>query len=419
MASGHLACIIAVGSEMLTPFRVDTNSLIVTDRLNAIGYDVRQKIVAGDDVDELARAFESALTWADAVVVIGGLGPTNDDLTRDAVARVLQMPLDLHQHVVDRITERFARRGMTMPEINKRQALAPRGATLIDNANGTAPGLWIERGRTAIVLLPGPPREMTPMLETVVRERLASRVGGGGLFRRVLKITGRAESDVDSRVQPIYKPWATTAVPISTTILAVLGQIELHLTAQAASAADAGVVLDAAVAALEQALDGAVYSVDGRALEVVVGDLLRANRLTIAIAESCTGGLLASRLTDVPGSSEYVERGVVCYSNRSKTDLAGVPAALIGTHGAVSEPVARAMAEGIRARAGTRAGIGITGIAGPGGGTAEKPVGTVAVAVAVDEDVRVGTFQFVGGREMVKFQASQAAMNLLRLMMLR
>lgn len=419
MASGHLACIIAVGSEMLTPFRVDTNSLIVTDRLNAIGYDVRQKIVAGDDVDELARAFESALTWADAVVVIGGLGPTNDDLTRDAVARVLQMPLDLHQHVVDRITERFARRGMTMPEINKRQALAPRGATLIDNANGTAPGLWIERGRTAIVLLPGPPREMTPMLETVVRERLASRVGGGGLFRRVLKITGRAESDVDSRVQPIYKPWATTAVPISTTILAVLGQIELHLTAQAASAADAGVVLDAAVAALEQALDGAVYSVDGRALEVVVGDLLRANRLTIAIAESCTGGLLASRLTDVPGSSEYVERGVVCYSNRSKTDLAGVPAALIGTHGAVSEPVARAMAEGIRARAGTRAGIGITGIAGPGGGTAEKPVGTVAVAVAVDEHVRVGTFQFVGGREMVKFQASQAAMNLLRLMMLR
>ena len=404
---------------MLTPFRVDTNSLIVTERLNAIGYDVRLKVVVGDDVDELARVFESSLTWAGAVVIIGGLGPTEDDLTRDAVARVLQVPLDLHQHVVDRLAERYARRGMKMAEINKRQALAPRGATLIDNPNGSAPGLWLERGSTAIVLVPGPPREMAPMFETVVRERLAPRTGGRGLFRRVLKITGRTESDVDSCVQPIYQPWTSAAVPISTTILAVLGQIELHLTAQAESAAAAEPVLDAAVAALEDALDGAVYSVDGRALEVVVGELLRAKALTLAVAESCTGGLLASRLTDVPGSSDYVERGVVCYSNRSKVELAGVPPTLIEAHGAVSEPVARAMAEGVRANAGTRVGLGITGIAGPGGGTPDKPVGTVAVAVAVDDEVRVKTFQFVGGREHVKFQASQAAMNLLRLMMLR
>jgi len=302
-----------------------------------------------------------------------------------------------------------------MPEINRRQAMVPRGAVVLDNPNGTAPGLWIERGRTAIVLLPGPPREMKPMLEGVVRDRLAPRSGAAGLFRRVLKITGRAESDVDAQVQPIYAKWTSNPVPISTTILAVLGQIELHLTAQAASREAANTALDAAVLELQQALGASVYSTDGRSLEAVVGDLLRQHKLTIAVAESCTGGLLASRLTDVPGSSDYVERGVVCYSNRSKPELAGVPAALIAEHGAVSEPVARAMAEGIRGRAATSVGIGITGIAGPGGGTPEKPVGTVAVAVIVDDETRVRTFQFIGGREMVKFQAAQAALNMTRL----
>jgi nicotinamide-nucleotide amidase len=403
---------------MLTPFRMDTNSLVVTERLNSIGYDVRLKVIVGDDVDELARVFESSLTWADAVVVIGGLGPTEDDLTRDAVARVLQVPLELHQDVVDRLAERYARRGMQMAEINKRQALAPRGATLIDNPMGSAPGLWLEHGQTAIVLLPGPPREMTPMFEAVAGERLAPRSGGRGVFRRVLKITGRTESDVDASVQPIYAPWTRAAVPISTTILAVLGQIELHLTAQAGSADAARAALDAAAAELQKALGNAVYSIDGRSLEVVVGELLRARGLTIALAESCTGGLLASRLTDVPGSSDYVDRGVVCYSNRSKIELLGIAPSLIEAHGAVSEPVALAMAHGVRANAGTRAGVGITGIAGPGGGTPDKPVGMVVVAVVVDDEVRTRTFQFVGGREHVKFQASQAAMNLLRLMML-
>jgi nicotinamide-nucleotide amidase len=208
-------------------------------------------------------------------------------------------------------------------------------------------------------------------------------------------------------------------MPISTTILAVLGQIELHLTVQSASKAEADEVLAAAVEELRDALGPSVYSVDGRALEQVVGDLLREHEMTIAIAESCTGGLLASRLTDVPGSSGYVDRGVVCYSNQSKTELAGVPDALIREHGAVSEPVATAMAEGIRARAATNVGVGITGIAGPGGGTPEKPVGTVAIAVAVPEETRVRTFQFVGGREMVKFQAAQSALNMTRLMVLR
>jgi competence/damage-inducible protein CinA C-terminal domain len=260
---------------------------------------------------------------------------------------------------------------------------------------------------------------MKPMLEAVIAERLAPKSKGSGLFRRVLKITGRAESDVDAQAAPIYGKWASQTVPISTTILAVLGQIELHLTARAASKAEADAALDPAVLEMQTALGPSVYSVDGRPLEHVVGDLLREHRMTIATAESCTGGLLASRLTDVPGSSDYVDRGVVCYSNRAKTDLAGVAEALIAEHGAVSEPVALAMAEGIRSRAGTNVGVGITGIAGPGGGTPEKPVGTVAIAVAVDEETRVRTFQFLGSREMVKFQAAQSALNMTRLMVLR
>jgi nicotinamide-nucleotide amidase len=413
------ACILAIGSEMLTPFRVDTNSLIVTERLNAIGYDVRLKAVVADDVNELARVVESAHAWADLVVITGGLGPTEDDITREAVARVLDAPIDVDETIVDRIRERFAGRGMTMPEINRRQAMVPRGAVVLPNPNGTAPGLWFERGGAAIVLLPGPPREMTPMLEAVIRERLEPKTGGAGLFRRVLKITGRAESDVDAQVQPVYAKWVAQPVPISTTILAVLGQIELHLTAQAPSRADADVAFDAAVRELQEVLGPSLYSTDGRPLEAVVGGLLRERKLTLAVAESCTGGLLASRLTDVPGSSDYVECGVVCYSNRAKTELAGVPEALILEHGAVSEPVAQAMAWGIRSRAGTNIGIGITGIAGPGGGTPEKPVGTVAVAVVLEDEMRVRTFQFLGGREMVKFQAAQSALNMTRLLITR
>jgi nicotinamide-nucleotide amidase len=411
------ACIVAVGSEMLTPFRVDTNSLFITERLNEIGYGVRLKAVVADDIDELSQVVAGALTWADLLIVTGGLGPTEDDITREAVARVLDVPFDLHEEVVERLRARFARRGMTMPENNLRQAMVPRGAVMIENANGTAPGLWIERGRSAIVLLPGPPREMKPMLEAVIRERLQSS-GGAGLFRRVLRLTGRAESDVDAQAGPIYRPWITQTPPISTTILAMLGQIELHLTADASARADADRALDAAVQELERALGPAVFSTDGRTLEAVVGDLLRAKQMTIAVAESCTGGLLASRLTDVPGSSDYVERGAVCYSNRAKVEMLDVDPALIDAYGAVSEPVAQAMAAGIRARAGSDVAVGITGIAGPGGGSEAKPVGTVSIAAIAGDETRVRTFQFMGHREMVKFQAAQSAMNMVRLMLL-
>ena len=411
------ACIIAVGSEILTPFHVDTNSLAITECLNAIGCDIRLKTVVGDDVEELARQLSATIGRVDLVVCTGGLGPTDDDITREAIAHVFQVPLEVDETIVEAVRARFAERGLAMPEINRRQAMVPRGAVVVENTNGTAPGLWLEREGTSIVVLPGPPREMTPMLDAVIRERLRPRAKGAGLFRRVLKITGPTESDVDACAQPIYSRWLGQPVPISTTILAVSGQIELHLTASASSRADADRALETAAAELQAVLGSAVYSTDGPPLEAVVGDLLRAAGWTVAVAESCTGGLLTSRLTDVPGSSEYVERGVVCYSNHAKVELVGVSESLIAQHGAVSEPVARAMAEGVRARAGTSVGISVTGIAGPGGGTPEKPVGTVAIAVATDAEVHVRTLKCLGGREMVKFQATQAAMNMLRLML--
>jgi nicotinamide-nucleotide amidase len=411
------ACIVAVGSEMLTPFRRDTNSLVVTERLNQLGIDVRMKVIVGDDLDELAGVVRAALGWADVIVLTGGLGPTADDVTREAVSEVLGTPLDLDEAIVTRIRDRMARAGFVMADINRRQAMVLRGAVVIDNPRGTAPGLWLEHGRTVLVLLPGPPREMAPMFEAVVRERLAPRCGEGGLFRRVIKIAGRTESDVDARAEPIYREWRHQAVPISTTILAAPGQIELHLSARAATRDQGDRALDGAVGALVAEFGSAVFSVDGRQMEEIVGELLRTRGLRVAVAESCTGGLLASRLTDVPGSSAYVERGVVCYSDRAKVELLGVPEDVLAAHGAVSEPVARLMAAGVRARAGTQVGIGVTGIAGPGGGSPEKPVGTVAVAVQIDDDVRVRTFTLFGDRTQVKFRATQAALNMLRLML--
>ncbi len=408
------ACILAVGSEMLTPFKVDTNSLVLTERLNAIGFDVRMKAVVGDHIDELVHVLQGTFDWADVIMITGGLGPTADDITRDAVAMALGLELDVDESIVDKLRERFARRGLKMSDNNRRQAMVPRGAEVLDNPNGSAPGLWLKRGRTSIILLPGPPREMTPMLDRVIG-RLSVPGDTRGLFRRTLKITGRPESEVDALTEPIYSKWTTDDVPIVTTILAALGQIELHLTAAARSKEDADRALDRAVAQLREALGASVYSTDGRPLEAVLGAMLRERGLTIAVAESCSGGLLASRLTDVPGSSDYFERGVVCYSNRAKTDMLGIPAEMIAQHGAVSEPVASAMAEAIAERAAANVGIGITGIAGPGGGSDEKPVGTVCIATVVDGAPKVRTFRFFGGRDMIKFQSAQAAMNMIRL----
>jgi len=354
-----------------------------------------------------------------SLILTGGLGPTEDDVTRLAVADALALPLDEHPAIVEQIRTRFARRNMVMPAVNRVQAQVLRGAEVLANPNGTAPGQWLAQGDKFVVLLPGPPREMRPMIDAALTARVDPLVCGVRLYRRVLKIAGRTESDVETVAQPVYSTFVRWDPPVSTSILAAPGQIELHFSVRAPSAGDGETILEQATREMLAVVGPDVYSTDGRSLEQVVGDLLRAKGWRIATVESCTGGLLSSRLTDVAGSSDYVQAGVVCYANTSKTALLGVPAETIAEHGAVSEAVGTAMAEGMRARA-LQGGIpvdvavAITGIAGPGGGTGQKPVGTVVVVVAAPSGTTVRRFLFPGGREQVKFQASQAALNLVR-----
>ncbi|HET9361182.1 MAG TPA: nicotinamide-nucleotide amidohydrolase family protein, partial [Vicinamibacterales bacterium] len=354
-------------------------------------------------------------------------GPTDDDVTREAVASVLGLPLAEDPEITARLRARFVARGYPgpMPEINRRQAMVPAGARVIENPRGSAPGLWIDHEDRVVLLLPGPPRELRPMLTDLVSGPLRERSSGRSLVRRVVRVAGLIESHVDEALAPLYREWERQPIPVAATILAAFGSIELHLSARAeqatsstfaprASADKAGEALDAAVAQIVSTLGDVVYSTDGRLLEKVVGDLLAGRGLHIGIAESCTGGLITSRLTDVPGSSRYVDRAVVVYANEAKTEWLGVPAALLGEQGAVSESVALAMAEGIRINARADVGVGVTGIAGPSGGTPEKPVGTVVIAVSMEGDRRVRTFRFHGEREHVKLQASNAALDMVR-----
>jgi nicotinamide-nucleotide amidase len=410
-----VAEIIAVGTEMLGIDRTDTNSLFITARLNELGIEVRVKAIVADHLETLASAVREALARADLVVLTGGLGPTDDDLTRQAVAGVVARPLVEDARLVEAIRARFDRRGMRMPEINRRQAQVISGATTLDNSVGTAPGMWVEIGPKVVLLLPGPPREMRPMFEAVLAGPLLARVGDERLARRVVRLVGRTESHAEEKLGPLYERWAGWAPPIAVTILAGRGKIELQLSARDRDTARAGRVLDEAVGDVVAAFSQDVCSTDGRELEEVVGDLLRARAYRLAVAESCTGGLVASRLTDVPGSSDYVERGVVAYSNAAKAELLDVAPALIAEHGAVSEPVAVAMAEGARRRAGVEMGVGVTGIAGPGGGSEAKPVGTVAIAVAgPGGGVRARTWLFPGTRHHVKMFSATAAIDMLR-----
>lgn len=409
--------IIAVGSELLGTERLDTNSLVIAGRLADLGILLRLKTVVGDQRDDLAALFRQAEARSDVIVLTGGLGPTDDDLTREVVADVLGLPLEQNDRIVDGIRARFAKRGLTMPEINLRQAQVPRGAAVLPNPNGTAPGLLIQRSapKRVIVLLPGPPREMRPMFEAVCDGPLKAFAGGERNYRASLFVTGRTESHVEEAAQPIYSRWRDAERPIATTILAAPGQIELHLSVQDSDDGRARATLDRAKAELVAALGADVFSTDGRTLEQVVGDLLRAQRYTIAAAESCTGGLLLSRLTDVPGSSEYVQGGVVSYANGVKSGVLGVAPALIAAHGAVSEPVAVAMAEGVQAATHADIAVAITGIAGPGGGTPEKPVGTVAIAIlAPDHPAQVRTHHLFGARAQLKFAFTQAALDRVR-----
>ncbi len=413
MADGLTAAILAVGSELLTPHKTDTNSLYLTEVLNDLGIAVAFKSIVGDNRAELTAHVADALSRHRVLILTGGLGPTDDDLTREVVAAHLGLALAEDPAIIDAMEKRFAARGWKMPAVNRRQAMVPRGATVLANPHGTAPGLWIEHADRVIALLPGPPREMKPMMDGEVRRRLAALAGSVRLHRRLVRVAGKGESVVEEIVQPIYSLWLNQTPAIETTILAGLGQVELHLVTQSTDPAAAQSALDRAVGELTKALGPDLVSTDGAVLEAVVGELLRARGWWVAFAESCTGGLATSRMTDIPGSSGYVERSVIAYSNRAKIELLDVPESLIAEHGAVSEPVALAMAAGIRRRAGVDVGIGITGIAGPGGGSEQKPVGTVCIAVD-GGDSKVRTFRFPGGREMVKAMSANWAIDMLR-----
>ena len=415
--------VIAVGSELLGSTRTDTNSLFLSERLSSLGIDLRMKSVVGDERGDLATVFRQALDRTDLVVLTGGLGPTDDDLTRDVVSEVLGLPMDEDEAIVEKIRRRFARRGVEMPDVNRRQAQVPRGAFVLDNPNGTAPGLlidhvWSDGRHRIVVLLPGPPRELQPMFDRVCKGPLQERAGDERLYRTSLFITGRGESHVEEAIQPIYARWRDASPPITTTILAVMGQIEVHLSLRETDETRGRERLARARDELMAAVGEYVYSTDGRPMEEVLGELLKTRGYTIAAAESCTGGLFTSRLTDVPGSSAYVRASVIAYAYEDKTALLGVPEEMLNAHGAVSEPVAVAMAEGIRERTRADVAIGITGIAGPGGGTPTKPVGTVVIAVIVPgQPAYVRTYTFLGGRAMVKFQATQTAMDRVRRML--
>ena len=407
--------IIAIGSELLTPFRQDTNSLHLTAKLNELGVEVEFKTVVGDRRADLISAARIAFARVDIVVFMGGLGPTEDDLTREAVAGSLGLELKRDPEIVAGLFAFFSSRKVKMPENNLKQADVIAGAEVLRNPRGTAPGQFLEadyQGRRKIVmLLPGPPREILPMFDEQCMPRLRKLVPPQHIATRVLKLAMIGEGDADRRAAPIY----TQHPQVQTTILANTGgEIQFHLRSQAATLEEAQKNVDAVASLLEDEFDHIIFSTHGESLEQIVGYYLQMHGLTLAAAESCTGGMLAQRITSIPGSSRYFLGGAVVYDNSLKSVLADVPPLLIAEHGAVSREVATALAEGIRKRCNSSIGIGITGIAGPGGGTEQKPVGLVFHAVSDGQSTEVVERRFPGDRDRVRFWASQQALDMVR-----
>jgi nicotinamide-nucleotide amidase len=402
--------IIAVGSELLTPDRVDTNSLFLTAQLNKLGIEVTRKTVVGDDLAPLRNAFDDAAKRVELIIASGGLGPTEDDRTRNAVADLFGRKLNRDPAVMAMIEARFRKLGRKMSEVNMRQAMVPEGAMVLENDRGTAPGLWLEAGGRIVVLLPGPPHELKAMFAAQLEPRLARLSTGVRLVARELRVAGMGESDVDQRIAPIY----TRHEDVQTTILAAPGEIQIHLRAWTQDAAAAERQLQGIQESIVLTLGEAVFTVNGESMEEVVARELTMHHATIATAESCTGGLLAERLTRQSGSSAYFLGGVVSYSNSLKSAWVDVPAEIIESRGAVSSEVAVALADGIRRRTGARLGVGITGVAGPTGGTPEKPVGTVHVAIADSSGSKERGVLYPGERDRIRWQASQTALDLVR-----
>ena len=415
MSSPHTASIIAIGSEMLGPTRVDTNSLKLTTALEDFGIAVVRKSIVGDRLHDLVDEIRYSLSRAELLFITGGLGPTEDDLTREALSEALGLAMEVDQRIIDRLEARFAARNLKMPEVNKRQANIFRGQTTLPNERGTAPGFHIESKGKHVWVFPGVPMELEWMIATHLRPWLEAQPGGRSRYRRVLKIASMAESRVEEELKPYYTAHRDEE-PV--TILATGGHIELHLAVDGEEAA-----ARAELAGREQELLAIfrerVFGYDDDTIEGVVGRLLTERHESVSVAESCTGGLLSSRITDVAGSSTYFFGGAVVYTAQAKMFLAGVDPKLIQDHGEVSEPVAIDLAKGIRRRFGTTYGIGVTGIAGPGGGTEAKPVGTVHVAVADARRVEHRKLFWPTTRAMFKWFTTQSALDLLRLFIVR
>ena len=402
--------IIAVGSELLTPEKTDTNGLWLTEKLMEIGVEVKLKTIVGDDEARLEETIRDALKRSDIVITTGGLGPTEDDVTRQVSARAAGKNLEYHDDLENELRERFRRWGREMPEINKRQAYAIEGARILPNPNGSAVGMMLVDDGRFLVVLPGPPREMKPMFENFVLEDLRSVAGGVSVVRRVLRVSGMGESAVDELIAPIYKSYSN----VQTSILFNRAGIEVHLSATSTDPDEAGRTLEEMTSSLAGKLGNALFATNGETMEEVIGLLLTDRGETLSVAESCTGGLIGMRLTSVAGSSNYFIEAAITYSNESKERTLGVSANTLEKHGAVSAETAEAMAEGMRIRAATDHAISVTGIAGPGGGTDEKPVGTVFIGYAGPSGTKSLKIVLPGDRYLVRWRSSQAALDYLR-----
>jgi nicotinamide-nucleotide amidase len=403
--------IIAVGSEMLTSGKVDTNSLWLTERLNELGVEVTRKTVIGDHRERLAASIRGALVRVPLLLVTGGLGPTEDDVTREAAAAALYRRLQFSPEICAAIETRFARAGRTMAEINRRQAFLIEGAEKLDNPNGTAPGQWIDLPGGMLLLLPGPPGELKPMFEAQCLPRLRDRLPPQSIRTRTYRVAGMPESEVDQRIAPLYKPHTAVA----TTILAGAGDIQIHLRARCGSAGEAEALVAGLGARIEAELGPRIYSSDGSPLEQVVGALLLQREATVAVAESCTAGLLGARITAAPGASKWFPGGFQVYSREMKARLLGLDQRMMDEHGDASEAVAAAMAEAARVRTGATYGLAITGEAGPESSSPGIPPGAVWIGIAAPEGAQATAFRFSGDRARIRAFAVQNALNLLRL----
>lgn len=402
--------IIAVGSELLTAAHVDTNSLFITEQLNHLGVDVAEKHIVLDDLPRLTDAIREALSRVEFVLISGGLGPTEDDVTRAAAAAALGRELVFSPEQEEILIKRFARLSRKMAENNHRQAYLIDGAEALPNPHGTAPGQLYRTDTGALFLLPGPPRELKPMMAEQVVPRLEQLLPPQVLRTRTFRVAGMGESDLDALIAPVYTRYSNP----TTTVLAGAGDISVTLCARCQREAEADALLKEVGDPIAGLLGARAYSFNGDPLEVVIGNLLRARGQTVATAESCTGGMVAVRLTEYSGSSDFFTASFVTYTDEQKRRLLGVPEEMLKTHTAVSEPVAISMAENARARSGAAYAISVTGYAGPSGGTEENPVGTVFIGIATPQGTKAFRYRYGADRNRVRLLSAQTALDLLR-----